>query len=124
MHACAGEPFSEHWNVAVGSGELNANVAVDEFDSGGGCWVTTVVGGVRSTVQSAVIVIGTAPGSCTWNSCPPSERPESGCGEVQVWNAAPSIEHMNGPDPVHANVADVWLVGSCGVCVNANGGAA
>jgi len=86
--------------------------------------VTTVVGGVRSTVQSSVIVIGATPGSCTRNSCAPSESPETVVGEVQVWNAAPSSEHVNDPVPVQANVADVWLVGLCGVCENANGGAA
>ena len=50
-HACAAAPFSEHWNVAVGSGELSVNVAVVEFVSPGGRPVTSVVGGVRSTVQ-------------------------------------------------------------------------
>ncbi len=31
MHAVAGAPFSEHRNVAVGSVEVNANVAVGEL---------------------------------------------------------------------------------------------
>ena len=50
-HGCAAAPFSEHWNVAVGSGEVNVNVAVVEFVSAGGRPVTSVVGRVRSTVQ-------------------------------------------------------------------------
>jgi predicted metal-binding protein len=41
--------LSEQRKVAVGSGELNSKVAVVEFVRAGGCAVTTVVGGVRST---------------------------------------------------------------------------
>ncbi len=36
---------------AVVSGEVNVNMAVVEFVNVGGCPVTCVVGGVRSTVQ-------------------------------------------------------------------------
>jgi hypothetical protein len=48
---CGLAPFNEHWNVAVGSGEVNVNVAVVELVSAGGFPVTWVVGGVRSIVQ-------------------------------------------------------------------------
>lgn len=93
----------------MGSGELNANVAVEEFVSGAGCSVTTVVGGVRSTVQSSVMVGGTPvlAAACTLKSCAPSDRPETVSGDVQAANAAPSSEQLNGPALVQANVADV-----------------
>jgi adenine deaminase len=51
VHDCGAAPFSEQRNVAVGSGDENVNVAVRELVSAGGCPVTVVAGGVRSTVH-------------------------------------------------------------------------
>jgi hypothetical protein len=128
LHGWGAEPFSVHRNVAEGSGEEKAKVDVREVEIAGGCCVTVVVGGVRSTVQ--VYVAGVSPVAfvLTANVCDPSLRPLTGCGDVHAANVPASNLHRK-LAPLDAawnvNVAEVLLVAAGGMeSITASGAAA
>ena len=130
VHATRGAPSRLHWNVELGSLEVNAKDALFDVDVAGGPDVIVVsggvvspAGGVVSTVHVWLAGVGSAPfwsEARTWKLCVPTESPVYDTGLVQLANAAESSEQANVAlvdVEVKLHWADVELVGVAGLLV-------